>query len=523
MLALSPSPSAADRAHSLSLARDSQATALPPFPSPPETRHTTTRTTDTTQTKQKTTAFFVSLQLQPSELTAKVLQRLAGFAHSCARHGNDTLACAGDAGNFCAPLVPGLMPTARYAGLLPGAPAAGQWPASTCTYRETLAARGLATLACGRASRGARWASCFGLSDSRAACERRRAECVWDALEFPSDRPLAYTGNVRCAPREAADLLGSGDLGAAEVYSALAEMGSYAGIFWGDDCATAQELRRGASACDGLGEELECVGNPLCAWAGARVVGGRGACLASPRANAAVFLLPPFSASRIAPGATTTGATAERVAAMVQQCGRMQSRDTCEAEFRPAGAALAAAAPAPVPAASVGGRRADQGPAALPAPAPALPAPAPALPSVGGSVNVTYLQLRNAKEYNWYQAPPPPAAPLVGQTGGVLSGLARAMGLGGGDGGGGSGAPAAAPAAAAAAPAKAVVPAPAGKAAVPPAPAKAAPGSPAAKAEAAAAGSPDGDSQGADAPEAPWVEALAQLIRGSVDRKERRR
>jgi hypothetical protein len=419
----------------------------------------TARARPPSQPKTKT-AFFVSLDLKPAETAAKVVQRLAAFAYSCSRHGNDTLACAADAGNFCAPLSPRLMPTARYAEALAAAAAGDgggdegaaasdqqqqqqqqQWPSSTCTYRETLAARGLATLAC-PGTRGARWASCFGLSDSRAACERKRADCVWDALEVPdASRALPYTGSVRCAPREAADLLSSGDRGVAEFYSALSEMASLQGVFWGDDCATAQELRRGASACDGLEAELDCVSNPLCAWMpGARVGGavggaaGSGACAVSPRANAAVYLLPPFSASAIAPGTTTTVETAGRVAAQVQHCGRLKSRDVCEAEeVVEEVAAAAAAAPATPPAAGAGGKKVDEG-AAKAAAAPAE-APAPALLSVSGSVNVTYAQLVDAKQYNWYQAPAPPPAPLVqqaggGGAGGMFGALARAMGLG---------------------------------------------------------------------------------------------
>jgi hypothetical protein len=367
--------------------------------------------------------------LKPTEIAAKVVQRLAAFSYSCSRHGNDTLACAADAGNFCAPLSPRLMPTARYSeALLSGSSSQQQqqWPSSTCTYRETLAARGLATLAC-PSTRGARWASCFGLSDSRAACERKRADCVWDSLEVPDpNRPLPYTGSVRCAPREAADLLSSGDKGVAEFYSALADMASLQGVFWGDDCSTAQELRRGASACDGLDQELDCVANPLCSWlAGAKVEGGRqvGVCAVSPRANVAVYLLPPFSTSAIAPGTTTTVETAERVAAQVQYCGKLKTRDMCESEED---AFVALVGGGAANAAASGGKKVDEGSVAT-----------PAVPAATGSVNVTYAQLVDAKQYNWYQAPAPPSAPLVGQSAngggsGMLSAFARAMGLGGG-------------------------------------------------------------------------------------------
>jgi hypothetical protein len=217
----------------------------------------------------------------------------------------------------------------------------------------------------------------------------------------------------------------------------LAEASTFAGNFWGDDCATAQELRRGASACDGLGTARACAANPLCTWASNGKAGDGaavgGSCALSAAANAAVFLLPPFSASTIAPGATTSAKTAERVAAQVQYCGALQTRDECEAEDgvvveAPSVAAMAAAAAAAGPSA-VGGKRADEGPVI----AAALVAPEePAMVIVGSSVNVTYGQLRDAKEYNWYQAPAPPSAPLVGQSGGVLAALARAIGLGGG-------------------------------------------------------------------------------------------
>jgi hypothetical protein len=423
---------------------------LPPHsdraPAPPKTRQPPPN-------HSKKTAFFVSLDLSPNEITAKVVQRLSAFSYACARHGNDTMGCAADAANFCAPLPDRLMPSGTVLAdgsvIGPTAFASGQQhPASVCSYRQTLAARGMATLAC-PSSRGAQWAACFGLSDSRVACERKRAACVWDSLEFPDpSRPLPYAGSVRCSPREAADLLGSGDRGVAEFYAALAEASTFAGNFWGDDCATAQELRRGASACDGLSTARMCAANPLCTWASngraseGAAVGG--SCALSAAANAAVFLLPPFSASTIAPGATTSARTAERVAAQVEFCGRLDTRDACEAEDgvlveAPSVAAALVAAEEwqgqqQEPAVVVGGKRADEGPviaAAMVAPDLDLP---PAMVVVGSSVNVTYGQLRAAKEYNWYQAPDPPAAPLVGQSGGVLAALARAFGLGGGGG-----------------------------------------------------------------------------------------
>lgn len=472
---------------------------------------------------QTQTAFFVSLELKPQETAAKVVQRLAAFSYSCSRHGNDTLACAADAGNFCAPLSPRLMPTARYSEALggggesssPSAQAQQQWPSSTCTYRETLAARGLATLAC-PSTRGARWASCFGLSDSRAACERKVADCVWESLEVPdANRPLPYTGSVRCAPREAADLLSSGDRGVAEFYSALADMASLQGVFWGDDCSTAQELRRGASACDGLEQELDCVSNPLCSWLdGARVQGGRqvGVCAVSPRANAAVYLLPPFSTSAIAPGTTTTVATAERVAAQVQYCGRLKTRDTCESEEEAVAGLGGRAANAP---AAAGGKKVDQGGAA------AAAAAAPAPLAASATVNVTYAQLVDAKQYNWYQAPAPPSAPLVGTSAasnaggsGMFSALARAIGLGGS----GTESEAAVAAVAEKKQGESNKAAGAAAAAEPNKASAAAKPAEAAKPAAAAAAAPKGSAN------APWVDRLATLIRsGSSEGKASRR